>query len=435
MKANWEKIEKNVGVLEVEVDEEQVAEALDRAFRKVVKQVNVPGFRKGKVPRKIFEARFGVESLYQDAIDYLLPKAYSEAVEQTKIEPVDRPEVDVETFAKGQPFKFKAKVTVKPEVKLGEYKGIEVPAQNTEVTEEEIHEELKRLQQRHAELVVMDEGPAQMGDFAIIDFEGFIDGEPFEGGKGENYTLELGSNTFIPGFEEQVAGLNIAEEKEINVTFPEDYRVKELAGKPAVFKVTLKELKRKNLPELDDEFAKDISEFDTLEEYKQDLAAKLKSQKEKDAEAAREAAVIEKASEAAEIDIPEVMIDHEVEHMLKDFEFRLRMQGMNLELYYQFSGQNEESLKEQMKTDAAKRVRNSLVLEAIAKAENIEVTEEDIAEELENLSKMYNRPAEEIRGIFEKNGYMENITGDLKIRKAIKFIVTHSKTADESQTA
>jgi trigger factor len=435
MKANWEKIEKNVGVLEVEVDEEQVAEALDRAFRKVVKQVNVPGFRKGKVPRKIFEARFGVESLYQDAIDYLLPKAYSEAVEQTKIEPVDRPEVDVETFAKGQPFKFKAKVTVKPEVKLGEYKGIEVPAQNTEVTEEEIHEELKRLQQRHAELVVMDEGPAQMGDFAIIDCEGFIDGEPFEGGKGENYTLELGSNTFIPGFEEQVAGLNIAEEKEINVTFPEDYRVKELAGKPAVFKVTLKELKRKNLPELDDEFAKDISEFDTLEEYKQDLAAKLKSQKEKDAEAAREAAVIEKASEAAEIDIPEVMIDHEVEHMLKDFESRLRMQGMNLELYYQFSGQNEESLKEQMKADAAKRVRNSLVLEAIAKAENIEVTEEDIAEELENLSKMYNRPAEEIRGIFEKNGYMENITGDLKIRKAIKFIVAHSKTADESQTA
>lgn len=429
MKANWEKIEKNVGVLDVEVDAEQVAEALDKAFRKVVKQVNVPGFRKGKVPRKIFEARFGVEALYQDAIDILLPKAYTEAVEQTKIEPVDRPEVDVESFGKGQPFKFKAKVTVKPEVTLGEYKGIEVPAQNTEVTDEEINQELERLQQRHAELVVVDEGPAQMGDIAVIDFEGFLDGEAFEGGKGENYSLELGSGTFIPGFEEQVVGLNIAEEKEINVTFPEDYHAENLAGKPVVFKVTLKELKRKNLPALDDEFAKDISEFETLEEYKQDLAAKMKSRKEKEAEVAKEAAVIEKASEAAEVDIPEVMIDNEVDVMFKDFESRLRMQGLTLDLYFQFSGQNEASVKEQMRTDAAKRVRNNLVLEAIAKAENLEVTEEEISEELENLSKVYARPVEEIRNIFTANGYMETISNDLLIRKAVKFIVEQSKTA------
>jgi trigger factor len=429
MNANWEKIEKNVGVLNVEVDAEQVASALEQAFRKVVKKVNVPGFRKGKVPRKIFEMRYGVESLYQDAIDILLPQVYSEAVEKTGIEPVDRPEIEVEQFAAGQSFKFKAKVTVKPEVALGEYKGIEVPAADTEVTEEEINKELERLQQRHAELVVVDEGPVQLGDIAVIDFEGFLDGTPFEGGKGERYSLELGSGTFIPGFEEQVVGLNIAEEKEINVTFPENYHAENLAGKPVVFKVKLHEIKRKNLPALDDEFAKDVSEFDTLEEYKQDLAAKLKERKEKDAEYAREVAAIDKAAEAAEVEIPEVMIDNEVEHMLRDFENRLRTQGMNLELYTQFSGQTVEALKAQMKEDAAKRVRNNLVLEAIAKAENLQVNDADIDEELEKLSKIYNRSAEELRTIFSSNGYLDTLTGDLKVRKAVKFLVEHSKTA------
>jgi trigger factor len=429
MKANWEKIEKNVGMLDVEIDAEQVATALDKAFRKVVAKANVPGFRKGKVPRGIFESRFGVESLYQDAIDILLPQAYTEAVEQTGIEPIDRPEGDVEQFAKGQTFKFKAKVTVKPEVKLGEYKGIEAPAAETEVTEEEIGNELERLQQRHAELVVVDEGTAQQGDTTVIDFEGFLDGVPFEGGKGENYSLELGSGSFIPGFEEQVVGLNIAEEKDINVTFPENYQAENLAGKPVVFKVKLHEIKRKNLPALDDEFAKDVSEFETLEEYKQDLAAKLKERKEKDAEAARETAVIDKAAEAAEVDVPEVMIDTEIEQMMKDFESRLRMQGMNLDLYYQFSGQDEAALKEQMKVDAAKRVRNNLVLEAIAKAENLEISESDVEEELANLSKMYNRPAEELRTIFASNGYLDTLNSDLKVRKAVKFIVEQSKTA------
>ncbi|WP_123041321.1 trigger factor [Cohnella candidum] len=429
MKANWEKIEKNVGVLDVEIDAEQVAVALDKAFRKVVAKVNVPGFRKGKVPRAIFEARFGVESLYQDAIDILLPQAYSEAVEQAGIEPVDRPDVDVEQFAKGQAFKFKAKVTVKPEVKLGEYKGLEVPAADAEVTEEEIAKELERLQNRHAELVVVDEGPAQQGDTAVIDFEGFQDGVPFEGGKGEMYSLELGSGSFIPGFEEQVVGLNIAEEKDVNVTFPENYHAENLAGKPVVFKVKLHEIKRKNLPALDDEFAKDVSEFDTLEEYKQDLAAKLKERKEKDAESARETAVIDQAAAAAEVDVPEAMVENEIEQMMKDFESRLRMQGMNLDLYYQFSGQSQESLKEQMKVDASKRVRNNLVLEAIANAENLEVSESDVDEELENLSKMYGRSADELRTIFSSNGYLDTLTSDLKVRKAVKFIVENSKTA------
>jgi trigger factor len=429
MKANWEKIEKNVGVLDVEVEAERFAEALDRAFRKVVKKVNVPGFRRGKVPRVIFEARFGVESLYQDAIDILLPDAYSDAVEQTGIEPVARPDVDVEQIGKGKPFKFKAKVTVKPEVTLGEYKGLEVPAAETEVTEEEVAKELERLQQRHAELVVVDEGPAQQGDIVIIDYEGFRDGVPFEGGKGERQTLELGSNTLIPGFEEQVVGMNIAEEKEIAVTFPEDYHVKELAGQPAVFRVKLHEIKRKILPELDDEFAKDVSEFDTLEEYKQDLTSKLKERKRKEAEAARESAVVEKAAAAAEVDIPEVMIDNETERLVREFESRLRMQGMNLQLYCQVSGQDEAALRAQMRAEAEKRVRNDLVLEQIAKAENIDVSEEEIEEELNRLSQLYNRPADELKSLFSSNGYLDTLKTDLKIRKVVKFLVEHSKTA------
>lgn len=429
MTANWEKIEKNLGVLEVEVDAEQVAVALDKAFRKVVQKVNVPGFRKGKVPRSIFEARFGVESLYQDAIDILLPEAYSKAIDDTGIEPIDRPEVDVEQFAKGQSFKFKAKVAVKPEVKLSEYKGLVVPLESAEVTDEEVGAELERLQQRHAELVVVDEGPAQMGDFTSIDFEGFLDGEPFEGGKGERYSLELGSGSFIPGFEEQVVGLNIAEEKDINVTFPENYQAENLAGKAVVFKVKLHEIKRKSLPELDDEFAKDVSEFDTLDEYKADLKKNLQERKTKDAEAARESTIVDKASEAAEVEVPQVMIDTEIDHMMKDFENRLRQQGMTLDLYYQFSGQDEAALKAQMQGDAEKRVRNNLVLEQVAKEENIEVSDAEIDEELENLSKLYNRPGEELRGIFAANGYLDNIGADLKVRKAVKFLVDNSKSA------
>ncbi|MFC5402116.1 trigger factor [Cohnella soli] len=428
MTANWEKIEKNVGVLEVEVAADKVTEALDKAFRKVVQKVNVPGFRKGKVPRNIFEARFGVESLYQDAIDILLPEAYSDAIDQAGIEPIDRPEVDVEQFGRGQSFKFKAKVTVKPEVTLGEYKGLVVPADSAEVSEDEISAELNRLQQRHAELVTLDEGPAQNGDVTIIDFEGFQDGVPFEGGKGEQYSLELGSGSFIPGFEDQVVGLNIAEEKDIEVTFPENYHAENLAGKPVVFKVKLHEIKRKNLPVLDDEFAKDVSEFDTLDEFKADLSKKLQERKAKDAELARETAIIDKATEAATVEIPQVMIDSEITHMMKDFESRLRQQGMTLDLYYQFSGQDEAALKGQMQADAEKRVRNNLVLEQIAKAENIEVSEADVNEELDNLSKLYSRPAEELRNIFASNGYLDTLNADLKVRKAVKFLVESSKT-------
>ncbi|MBD2844645.1 trigger factor [Paenibacillus sp. IB182496] len=431
MKATWEKIEQNVGTLDVEVEESRVKDALDQAFKKVMPKVNVPGFRKGKVPRGIFESRFGVESLYQDAIDILLPDAYSAAVSETGIQPVDRPEIDVEQFAKNEPFKFKAKVTVKPEVELGEYKGLEVPAAEAEVTDEELQAELERLQERHAELVVIEEGEAAKGDTTIIDFEGFVDGEAFEGGQAERYTLELGSGSFIPGFEEQLIGMNIGDFKDVEVNFPEEYHAENLAGKPAVFKVKLHEIKRKSLPELDDEFAKDVSEFDTLEEYKEDLKANLKERKLKEAEQARESAVIEKAAEAAQVEIPEAMIASETDYMLKDFENRLSQQGMNLELYYQFSGQDEAALRGQMRADAEKRVRNNLVLEQIAKAEGIEVSEDELSEELENMSKMYNRPAEELRTIFTGNGNLANLKEDLALRKTIKFLMEHSKTATE----
>lgn len=426
MKATWEKIESNTVSLTVEVDADKVATSLDQAFKKVVAKVNVPGFRKGKVPRSIFESKFGIESLYQDAIDILLPEAYTAAVNETGIEPVDRPEVDVTQFAKGQAFIFTAKVTVKPEVTLGNYKGVEVTKATAEVTEEEIAAELERLQQRHAELNVVEEGAAQEGDVSVIDFDGYVDGEAFEGGKAERYSLELGSGSFIPGFEEQVVGMELGDFKDVEVTFPESYHAENLAGKPAVFKVKLHELKRKTLPALDDEFAKDVSEFDTLDEYKKDLAVKLGENKEKEAAQALEAEVISKVAEAATVEVPDAMVETEQNYMLQDFENRLRSQGMTLDLYYQFSGQNEQVLRDQMKGDAEKRVLNNLVLEAIAKAEALEVSEEDINEELENLSKAYNRPAEEIRTIFAQNGNLANLSEDLLLRKAIKFIVDAS---------
>ncbi|WP_042164892.1 trigger factor [Paenibacillus gorillae] len=429
MKATWEKIDKNVVSIDVEVGAERVATALDQAFKKVVQKVNVPGFRKGKVPRGIFESRFGVESLYQDAIDILLPDAYSEAVSENNLQPVDRPEIDVEQFAKGETFKFKAKVIVRPEVQLGEYKGLEVPSTEVTIGDEEVNEELERLQQRHAELSVVDEGAAETGDMTVIDFDGYVDGEQFEGGQSEGYSLELGSGSFIPGFEDQIIGMQIGDFKDVEVTFPEAYHAENLAGKAAVFKVKLHEIKRKTLPALDDEFAKDVSEFDTLEEYKQDLIVKLKESKSKEAEQARENAVVAKASELAEVEIPEPMIVTEVDFMLKDFENRLRMQGMNMDLYYQFSGQDESVLREQMRSDAEKRVRNNLVLSAIAKAEGIEATDADVTEELENLSTAYNRPAEELRTIFAQNGSLDSLKEDVELRKTIKLLLDNSKTA------
>lgn len=427
MKASWEKIEKNRIKLTVEVDADQVAVALDKAFKKVAAKVAVPGFRKGKVPRAIFEAKFGVESLYQDALDIILPEAYVQAIEENDITPVDRPEVDVQQFAKGQALQFTAVVTVKPEVQLGEYKGIEVEEKSNEVTEEDIAAELQRLQQRHAELIVVEDGAAENGDTVVIDFDGYVDDVAFEGGKAEKYSLELGSGSFIPGFEEQLVGLKAGEEKDVNVTFPEDYHAEELKDKAAVFKVKLHDIKRKNLPELDDEFAKDVSEFDTLDEFKQDIEKRLKDRKTKANQSEIESAVVEKAAEAAEVEIPDAMVLTEVDQMYNDFANRLQMQGMDLKMYFQFTGQTEEIVKEQMKTDAAKRVRNNLVLEAIGKAENIEATEEELTQELEKMATQYSRTLDEIRTILSANGSLDSLKSELTVKKTVDFLVQHSK--------
>ena len=387
MSAKLEKLEGNQGVLTVEVDAETVSTSLDSAFKKVVKQVNVPGFRKGKMPRPMFEKRFGVESLYQDAIDFILPEAYTTAIEETGIEPVDRPEIDVEQMEKGKTFIFTAKVTVKPEVKLGEYKGLEVEAFDTTVTDEDVENEIKTLQERQAELVVKEEGKAENGDTVVMDFEGFVNGEAFEGGKAENYSLELGSGQFIPGFEEQLVGLATGESKDVEVSFPEEYHAAELAGKPAVFKVTIHEIKGKELPELDDEFAKDVDdEVETLDALKEKIKTRLEHDKKHEAEHYLQNTVVEKATANAEVEIPAVMIENEVDRMLQEFEQRLQMQGMNLELYFQFSGQNEEALRGQMKEEAEQRVRGNLTLEAIVKAENIEVTDEEVNAELQKMA-------------------------------------------------
>src|SRR6478735_7404370 len=411
MSAKWEKQEGNQGVLTVEVEAAEFDKALDKAFTKVVKQVNVPGFRKGKMPRPLFEKRFGVESLYQDALDILLPEAYSNAIVEAGIEPVDRPEIDVETIEKGQPLVFTAKVTVKHEVKLGEYKNLEV--------------ELKTLQERHAEIVVKEEGTVAEGDTAVIDFEGFVDGEAFEGGKGENYSLEIGSNTFIPGFEEQLVGLEVGAEKEVEVTFPEEYHAEELAGKAAKFKVKLNKIKSKELPALDDEFAKDVDEeVETLEALKAKTKEKLQSDKENQAESALRDTLVEKAAENAEVEIPEAMFNTEMDRMMQEFEQRLQMQGLNLELYFQFSGQDEKALRDQMRPDAEKRVKINLTLEAISKAENLEVSEEEVEKELENMAGMYNMPVEEIKKVL---GSLDSIKEDMKVRKAVEFLVENSK--------
>lgn len=424
--ATWEKKEGNDGVLTITVSADEFDQALDQAFKKVVKDVNLPGFRKGKVPRKIFEQRFGVESLYQDAIDIVLPNAYTEAVEETGIFPVDQPKIDIDEIEKGKDLVFVCEVTVKPEVKLGEYKGLEVEEESTDVTDEDVEKELEALRQSNAELVIKEEGKVEEGNTVVIDFEGFLDGEAFEGGKGENHSLEIGSGQFIPGFEEQLIGKESGEDTEITVTFPEDYHAEDLAGKEAVFKVKIHEVKEKEIPELDDDFAQDVDdEVETLDELKEKKREELKKQKEQAAENKKREKLIEKVTENAEVDIPEAMIDTELDQMMREFEQRLQMQGMTLENYYQFSGQSEDDLKEQMKNDAELRVKTNLTLEAILEAEQLEVTEEDIDAELTEMADMYKLEKDQLVQML--GGNADVLKEDLKIKKAINFIVDESK--------
>jgi trigger factor len=434
MSVNWEKQEGNTGVLTVTVDSKRVDDALDKAFQKVVKQVNVPGFRKGKVPRPIFEQRFGVEALYQDALDILLPEAYSEAVEEAGIDPVDQPEIDLDDMAKGEPLTFRATVTVKPEVELGEYKGLEVEEESQEVTEEEVSEEIHRLQNEHAELTVIEEGEVQEGDTVVMDFKGFVDGEPFEGGEAENHTLEIGSGQFIPGFEEKLVGAKAGADTEVEVEFPEEYHAEELAGKAATFEVKVHDVKRKELPALDDEFAKDVDEnYETFEDMKKAVRERMEQEKQQKVEMNKKDKLVEKATENATIEVPEAMVNTEVDRMLQEFGQRLQSQGMSLDMYYQFAQTDEEGMKEQFKEDAEKRVRMNMTLEAISNAENLEATEEDVEKELENMAEMYERPVDEIKQLLAMQGGTDVLKGDLQVRKAIDFLVDESKSVPASE--
>ncbi|MDM5334678.1 trigger factor [Ureibacillus composti] len=427
MSAKWEKQEGNIGTLTIEVPAEEVNKALDKAFAKVVKEINVPGFRKGKMPRPLFEKRFGVEALYQDALEILVPDAYSNAIDETGITPVDYPEISgTEDFAKNQVFTFTAKVTVKPEPKLGEYKGLEVTKLETTVTDEEVEEKIQEQLKRKAELEIKEDEAIVEGDTAVIDFEGFVGEEAFEGGKGEDYPLEIGSGSFIPGFEEQLVGLKAGESKDVVVTFPEEYHAAELAGKEATFKVTIKEVKTKVLPELNDDFAKEIDpEVESLDALRAKIKSQTEEQKKTEAESALRDELVEKAAENTEIEIPESMIHNEIHRMIDEFGQRLQMQGMTLDLYYQFSGQDENALHEQMRPEAENRVRVSLTLEAIGKAENIEITEEDLNAELEKMTSQFGMTKEQI--ITALGGTTEILENDIRTQKTVEFLVENAK--------
>lgn len=431
MTATWEKKEGNEGLLQVTVPAEEVDKALDQAFKKVVKQINVPGFRKGKVPRPIFEQRFGVEALYQDAVDILLPKAYSNAVEEAGINPVDQPEIEVTQIEKGKEFKFDATVTVEPEVELGDYKGLEIEKQNTELTDEEVEETIQQRLEAMADMVVKEDGKVEEGDTVNLDFDGYVDGEQFEGGQADGYDLEIGSGMFIPGFEEQLVGLAVGEEKDVEVTFPEEYHAEELAGKPATFKTKINEIKSKEVPELDDELANELdSEANTVDEYKENLRKQLAENKATEAENTQKEEAITKATDNAKVDIPNAMIKTEEDRMVQEFAQRLQQQGLNLETYFQISGQSEDDLRGQMKEDAEQRVKTNLTLAAIADAENIEATDEDVEKELKTMSAQFGISVDDIKSTLGNTDIVKN---DVRVKKVIDLLVKEAKLVEATE--
>ncbi|MZP28231.1 trigger factor [Heliobacterium undosum] len=427
MKASVERLENNQVSLQIEIDEATFEQGLEKAYKKVVRQVAVPGFRKGKTPRKILEARYGKEVLFEDAVEILVPEAYMQAIAENNVEPVEQPKIDVVQIEAGKPMIFKAVVTVKPEVTLGEYKGIEVEVQPAEVREEDVQRQLETMQKRHARLTTLSEGEAQMGDTAVIDFEGFKDGVPFPGGKGADHSLELGSNSFIPGFEEGLVGVPVGETVDLNLTFPEQYHAEELAGQPVVFKVTVKELKRKEYAPIDDEFAKDVSDFETLDELKEDIRKNLLSATEKAREQAKQKAVVEKVVGASQVDIPEVMIDNRADQMMEDYGHRLSYQGISMEQFLAMTKQTQKDLKAQFIPEAEKVVKQELVLEALAKVEGMSVSDEELNKEIEEMAANYRKPAAQIRKILESRGQIETLAQGILQEKAAKFLVDSAK--------
>ena len=425
MSLQVEKMEKNMAKLTIEVSADDLEKALQSAYKKQKNRISLPGFRKGKVPRQMIEKMYGAEVFYDDAANELIPTAYSEAYDECEEDIVSRPQIDVVQAEKGKPFIFTATVALKPEVTLGEYKGLEVEKFSTDVTEEEIDEKLKEEAEKNARKVTVEDRPVQDGDEVILDYEGFVDGVAFEGGKGENYPLVIGSGSFIPGFEEQLIGVNAKVDVEVKVTFPQEYHAKELQGKEAVFQCKVHEIKAKEIPEIDDEFASEVSEFDTLEEYKEDLKKSIAQKKESEGKEKQEDEAVEQAVENAQYELPEAMIETQVSQMAEDFSRRIKGQGLTMEQYFQFTGLSAEKLLEDMRPQAEKSIETRLVLEAIVKAENIEVSEERLDEEIQKMAEMYRMDADKMKetmGDKEKARMKE----DIAVQEAITFLVENA---------
>lgn len=432
MSAKWERdSDASKGTLTFEIDVDTINKGIDEAFVVTRKKITVPGFRKGRVPRQIFNQMYGEESLYQDALNKVLPDAYNEAVKETNIQPVDQPKIDIKSMEKGQPWVLTAEVEVMPEVKLGEYKGMEVPAQDTTVTDADVDNALETKRQQQAELVLKEDKPAEKGDTVVIDYKGSVDGEEFDGGSAENYSLELGSGSFIPGFEDQLIGHNADEDVDVNVTFPEDYHAKNLAGKDALFKVKIHEIKEKQLPELDDDFAKDVDEdVDTLAELKEKTKKQLQEEKDNQAKAAIEDAAINKAVANAEIqDIPQAMLDDDTNRQMQQYLAGMQQQGISPQMYFQITGTKEEDLKKQFANDAAQRVKTNLVLEAIVDDANLDATDEEIAKEISDLAKQYGMEEDAVKKALSKDMLMH----DIKIRKAVDLVADSAKQVKDDE--
>ncbi len=432
MSAKWERdSDASKGTLTFEIDVDTINKGIDEAFVETRKKITVPGFRKGRVPRQIFNQMYGEESLYQDALNKVLPDAYNEAVKETNIQPVDQPKIDIKSMEKGQPWVLTAEVDVMPEVKLGEYKGMEVPAQDTTVTDADVDDALETKRQQQAELVLKEDKPAEKGDTVVIDYKGSVDGEEFDGGSAENYSPELGSGSFIPGFEDQLIGHNADEDVDVNVTFPEDYHAKNLAGKDALFKVKIHEIKEKQLPELDDDFAKDVDEdVDTLAELKEKTKKQLQEEKDNQAKAAIEDAAINKAVANAEIqDIPQAMLDDDTNRQMQQYLAGMQQQGISPQMYFQITGTKEEDLKKQFANDAAQRVKTNLVLEAIVDDANLDATDEEIAKEISDLAKQYGMEEDAVKKALSKDMLMH----DIKIRKAVDLVADSAKQVKDDE--
>ena len=426
MSVQVEKLEKNMAKLTIEVSAAEFEKALEDAFLKNKNKISVPGFRKGKVPRQMVEKMYGPEIFYEDAANALIPDAYSKALDECEEDIVSSPEIDVTQIEKGKSFIFTATVALKPEVKLGKYKGVKVEAAEVTVTDEEVDAKIEKERENNARTIEVTDRPVKDGDMTVLDFEGFVDGVAFDGGKGENYPLTIGSGAFIPGFEEQLVGAEIGKEVEVNVTFPEDYQAEELKGKAAVFKCTIKEIKEKELPALDDEFASEVSEFDTLEEYKKDVKETLTIEKEKAAREAKEAAVIDAIIADSEMDIPEAMVTTQQKQMIDEFAQRMQMQGLSMEQYFQFTGASLDKMMEQVKPQAETRIKSRLVLEAVAAKEGIEATEEDYEEEIKTMAEVYQMEPDKIKEMLPEKS-VKGIKEDIAVKKAAEFVVNNAK--------